>query len=394
MGAIISWGRDAGLTRRNGFSVVTGLSPGAPDRSARDQEGIAQPPGNAGSKATTSKRAAGGTPRQWRAARRGSQYAAAWASRRRCLAAPMLAAAPPKRARRGGRDLDEDQHRAVAHGQIDLAVTAGQVARQQDQAARLQQAQRVLVGVADDAGWASGAARGGLARRRARLRRARRAACASARARGRISSFMRAPGRKGCARRLHWHGFPPELPAMNQNVSPAAGDAWSRVAERRRPALARRDAVRGGHAHRQPWAIWACRPGMPAARGRDRRRGHPPAASCWTPGAWARRSLAAHRHNEASAAQAICARLASQRVALVSDAGAPAVSDPGARGPRGARGRLRGGAGAWPQRGHRGPDGQRRHVRRIPPSPSPASRRPRRPRASAGCAPARCRRRW
>ena len=42
--------------------------------------------------------------------------------------------------------------------------------------------------------------------------------------------------------------------------------------------------------------------------------------------------MAAHRHNEAAAAQAICERLAQgQRVALVSDAGAPAVSDPGAR---------------------------------------------------------------
>lgn len=42
--------------------------------------------------------------------------------------------------------------------------------------------------------------------------------------------------------------------------------------------------------------------------------------------------MAAHRHNEASAAAAICERLAQgQRVALVSDAGAPAVSDPGAR---------------------------------------------------------------
>ncbi len=42
--------------------------------------------------------------------------------------------------------------------------------------------------------------------------------------------------------------------------------------------------------------------------------------------------MAAHRHNEAAAAQAICERLQQgQRVALVSDAGAPAVSDPGAR---------------------------------------------------------------
>lgn len=42
--------------------------------------------------------------------------------------------------------------------------------------------------------------------------------------------------------------------------------------------------------------------------------------------------MAAHRHNEASAAQAIVERLQQgERVALVSDAGAPAVSDPGAR---------------------------------------------------------------
>jgi 16S rRNA (cytidine1402-2'-O)-methyltransferase len=42
--------------------------------------------------------------------------------------------------------------------------------------------------------------------------------------------------------------------------------------------------------------------------------------------------MPAHRHNEAAAAQAICERLAQgQRVALISDAGAPAVSDPGAR---------------------------------------------------------------
>ena len=42
--------------------------------------------------------------------------------------------------------------------------------------------------------------------------------------------------------------------------------------------------------------------------------------------------MAAHRHNEAQAAQAIIERLEQgQRVALVSDAGAPAVSRPGAR---------------------------------------------------------------
>lgn len=42
--------------------------------------------------------------------------------------------------------------------------------------------------------------------------------------------------------------------------------------------------------------------------------------------------MAAHRHNENQAAQAIVQRLArGERIALVSDAGAPAVSDPGAR---------------------------------------------------------------
>ena len=42
--------------------------------------------------------------------------------------------------------------------------------------------------------------------------------------------------------------------------------------------------------------------------------------------------VAAHRHNEAQAAQSLVARLAAgERVGLISDAGAPGVSDPGAR---------------------------------------------------------------
>lgn len=44
------------------------------------------------------------------------------------------------------------------------------------------------------------------------------------------------------------------------------------------------------------------------------------------------RLIPAHRHNEAGAAELILARLAQgERVGLISDAGAPAVSDPGAR---------------------------------------------------------------
>ena len=46
----------------------------------------------------------------------------------------------------------------------------------------------------------------------------------------------------------------------------------------------------------------------------------------------AARLLAVHQHNEAEAAQAVIARLAAgERVAYVSDAGTPGVSDPGAR---------------------------------------------------------------
>ena len=42
--------------------------------------------------------------------------------------------------------------------------------------------------------------------------------------------------------------------------------------------------------------------------------------------------LAVHQHNEAQAAQEVVRRLqAGQRVACVSDAGTPAISDPGAR---------------------------------------------------------------
>ena len=42
--------------------------------------------------------------------------------------------------------------------------------------------------------------------------------------------------------------------------------------------------------------------------------------------------LAVHQHNEAEAAQSVIARLSQgERVAYVSDAGTPAISDPGAR---------------------------------------------------------------
>ena len=62
--------------------------------------------------------------------------------------------------------------------------------------------------------------------------------------------------------------------------------------------------------------------------------------------------MAAHRHNEATAAQEVIQRLAAgERVALISDARAPAVSDPGARIVRAVRRRLSSSASARPQRG-------------------------------------------
>lgn len=121
---------------------------------------------------------------------------------------------------------------------------------------------------------------------------------------------------------------------MNENVLPAsAGDAWSRMSERvavqhwpestlyvvATPIGNLADlGLRAWHALTQADVI--------AAEDTRSSRSLLDAWGISTP------LMAAHRHNEASAAQAICQRLAQgQRVALVSDAGAPAVSDPGAR---------------------------------------------------------------
>lgn len=121
---------------------------------------------------------------------------------------------------------------------------------------------------------------------------------------------------------------------MNQNVSsPVAGDAWTRIAER----------VVGQHWPASTLYVVATPIGNLGDLGlrawhalqlADVIAAEDTRASRALLDAWGVNTplMAAHRHNEAAAAQAICERLAQgQRVALVSDAGAPAVSDPGAR---------------------------------------------------------------
>ncbi|HEY0296965.1 MAG TPA: 16S rRNA (cytidine(1402)-2'-O)-methyltransferase [Bordetella sp.] len=128
---------------------------------------------------------------------------------------------------------------------------------------------------------------------------------------------------------------------MNEEVTPpgAPGDAWRRVAERvaaqhwPAPALYVVATPIGnlGDLGLRAWQALA-RADVIAAEDTRASRTLMDAWGIATP------LMAAHRHNEAEAAEAICARLAQgQRVALVSDAGAPAVSDPGARIVRAAR---------------------------------------------------------
>ncbi len=121
---------------------------------------------------------------------------------------------------------------------------------------------------------------------------------------------------------------------MNQEVtSSVAGDAWRRVAER----VAAQHWPEGalyvvatpiGNLGDLGLRAWQALARADVIAAEDTR------ASRTLLDAWgiATPLMAAHRHNEAQAAEAICQRLAQgQRVALVSDAGAPAVSDPGAR---------------------------------------------------------------
>jgi len=121
---------------------------------------------------------------------------------------------------------------------------------------------------------------------------------------------------------------------MNENVAPAAsGDAWARVSARvdaqswPAPALYVVATPIGnlGDLGLRAWRALA-RADVIAAEDTRASRTLLDAWGIATP------LMAAHRHNEAAAARDIIARLGQgQRVALVSDAGAPAVSDPGAR---------------------------------------------------------------
>lgn len=121
---------------------------------------------------------------------------------------------------------------------------------------------------------------------------------------------------------------------MNQNVAPEpAGDAWRRVAERVAaqhwpPATLYVVATPIGNLGDLGLRAWQAlaRADVIAAEDTRESRALLDAWGIGTP------LMAAHRHNEAAAAQTICERLAQgQCVALISDAGAPAVSDPGAR---------------------------------------------------------------
>jgi 16S rRNA (cytidine1402-2'-O)-methyltransferase len=94
-------------------------------------------------------------------------------------------------------------------------------------------------------------------------------------------------------------------------------------------------AVRGRHAHRQPGGHHAARPACAGDRRRvaceDTRHTHSLLRAYGIDRA-GDRLLAVHQHNEAEAAQKVVAWLqAGERVAYVSDAGTPGVSDPGAR---------------------------------------------------------------
>ncbi|KDC24059.1 16S rRNA (cytidine(1402)-2'-O)-methyltransferase [Bordetella bronchiseptica F2] len=140
--------------------------------------------------------------------------------------------------------------------------------------------------------------------------------------------------RKGRCRATLAQFSPSQHHAMNQDVlSPAPGDAWSRVADRvaaqHWPAATLYViATPIGNLGDLGLRAWQALVRADVIAAEDTR------ASRTLLDAWGVSTplMAAHRHNEASAAQAICERLAQgQRVALVSDAGAPAVSDPGAR---------------------------------------------------------------
>ena len=226
--------------------------------------------------ATTSKRHGGSE------AQRGAGSAAPRTRRRRCLVAPTLAAAPPCAAVAPRAHLDEHQRAvALAQDQVDFAAARARPAR--DPIIAPHQRQPVTHQM----------------REGARL--------------GRVS--LRPSSCRLLVTTL-------DASLLLQAAAAAAGDR----------STIRRRTVRGGHADRQPRRHDAC------ARStcwrwsmRSPARTRATARRCCATRPATSRCIAVHQHNEREAAAAVLERLArGERVAYISDAGTPAISDPGA----------------------------------------------------------------
>ena len=105
-----------------------------------------------------------------------------------------------------------------------------------------------------------------------------------------------------------------------------------RVSRQRLPRPSARPPLRRQHAHRQPRRSYGARPRHPRHRRPYRLRRHPITGGLLTRLGLHRELTAYHDHNEAEAAERLADQLAAGRsIALVSDAGTPAISDPGFR---------------------------------------------------------------
>lgn len=238
-----------------------------------------------------------------------------------------------------GAHLDEHQHVARLHDEIDFSSGAAQVASQQAQPGRLQVGQGGILEMLPQAlrGGSGGFAWRVESRSLPKPREPAAARTALRLAGDFVEGEQAAVGHgAGGAMEhgLHWHDSSSRSSSMNQVVPPdLPADAWRRVAERvdnqhwpeSTLYVVATPIGNLGDMGLRAWQALA-RADVIAAEDTRESRNLLDAWGVSTP------LMAAHRHNEAQAAEAICARLAQgQRVALVSDAGAPAVSDPGAR---------------------------------------------------------------